>query len=101
MEREKFSVSNSSLLNGQKAAGQFLLTLKEQHRLTQTSVNFALCQVKTMMSNIVQDVQCRVENELQQHLAGTGVNIRDIRTALNQLTLLKDLKRSTCRQTTL
>lgn len=71
-------VTSNSSSSRKKAAGIFLLTLKEQHRLTQTSVNFALSQVKLMMSNIVQDVQCKVENELQQHLASTGFSVPDL-----------------------
>ena len=48
-----------------KAAGLFLLTLKEKHRLTQAAVDFTLSQVKQLTKYVVEDVQSSVLGELQ------------------------------------
>ena len=87
-------VTSNTISSVNKAAGLFLLTLKEQHRLTQTSMDFALSQVKIMMGEVIQEVRSKVDSELQGHLAGTGVDIPDLGNCFHS----KDLKRSTCRQ---
>lgn len=50
-----------------KAAGNFLLALKEQHRLTQASINFLVEQVTLIVSAVVgdikQDVLSKLSNE--------------------------------------
>lgn len=48
----------------QKAAARFLLTLKEQHRLTQVAINFLVSQVNEY---VVEDVKSAVERTLREN----------------------------------
>ena len=73
-------------------AGLFLLTLKEKYRLSQTSINFALSQVKEMTNNIVQDIQYKVESEIQQYLAGTGIDAPDLSNCFNTIHPFEELQ---------
>ena len=54
----------SSNIRMQKAAARFLLTLKEQHRLTQVAINFLVAQEKQVMYCVVEDVRASVEQAL-------------------------------------
>ena len=56
-----------SILQIQKAAARFLLTLKEQHRLTQVAINFLVSQVKEIIECIVKDVKSMVSEVLVEH----------------------------------
>ena len=56
-----------SILQIQKAAARFLLTLKEQHRLTQVAVNFLVSQVKEIVECIVKDVKTMVAKVLVEN----------------------------------
>jgi hypothetical protein len=58
----------------QTAAARFLLALKEQHRLTQVSINFLVDQVKLIVAGVVADV----ENAVKFKLASEGVTTIDI-----------------------
>lgn len=53
----------------QTAAARFLLALKEQHRLTQVSINFLVDQVKMIVAGVIADV----ENAIKFKLASEGV----------------------------
>jgi hypothetical protein len=53
-----------SILQIQKAAARFLLTLKEQHRLTQVAINFLVSRVKEIIEYIVKDVKSMVAKVL-------------------------------------
>ena len=53
----------------QTAAARFLLALKEQHRLTQVSINFLVDQVKLIVAGVVADI----ENAVKSKLASEGV----------------------------
>lgn len=57
----------SSILKMQKAAAKFLLTLKEQHRLTQVAVNFLVSQVKEIIECIVKEVKTMVAKVLLEN----------------------------------
>ena len=48
----------------QTAAARFLLALKEQHRLTQVSINFLVEQVKLIVAGVVADVEEAVKSKL-------------------------------------
>lgn len=56
-----------SILQIQKAAARFLLTLKEQHRLTQVAINYLVSQVKEIVECIVNDVITAVEKVLVEN----------------------------------
>ena len=56
-----------SILQMQKAAAKFLLTLKEQHRLTQVAVNFLVSQVKEIIECIVKEVKTMVAKALLEN----------------------------------
>ena len=56
-----------SILQIQKAAARFLLTLKEQHRLTQVAINFLVSQVKEIIECIVKNVKSMVSEVLVEH----------------------------------
>ena len=60
-----------------KHSALFLLNLKEKHRLTQTSINFALSQVQQMINHIIQKLQSDVQHVVQQHLLDTNINVPD------------------------
>lgn len=51
----------------QKAAARFLLTLKEQHRLTQVAINHLVSQVKEIVECIINDVKTGVEKVLVEN----------------------------------
>ena len=58
-----------------RAAALFLLTLKEKYKLTQTTIDFAVCQVQHMVSYALQDMK----DEVQQHVARTlGAELPDL-----------------------
>ena len=61
-----------------KHAGLLLLTLKEKHRLAQTSVNFAVQQVQSMLEYALEDVKASVEEKLQLHCTELGIQLPDI-----------------------
>ena len=61
-----------------KHAALLLLTLKEKHRLTQTSINFAVQQVQSLVEHTLEDVKASVEEKLQQHSTEFGDYLPDI-----------------------
>ena len=73
-----------------KAAGLFLLTLKEKHRLTQAAVDFTLSQVKQLTKYVVEDVQSSVFKAVLIFLI--------CQVALLKSTLLKGLRQNTSSQ---
>ena len=68
-----------------RSAGLFLLTLKERYQLTQTAINFAVGQVKQMVTFVSEDIRAAVLSTLQQHYATTGVNIPDIESCFEDI----------------
>ena len=65
-------------LSVNKHAGLLLLTLKEKHRLAQTSVKFAVQQVQSMLEYALEDVKASVEEKLQLHCTELGIQLPDI-----------------------
>lgn len=57
-------IEDSSSVRLQKAAARFILSLKEQHRLTQVAVNYLVSQVKEMVACVIDDVREAVETVL-------------------------------------
>lgn len=49
------------------AAAKFLLALKEQHRLTQVSINFLVDQVKLIVAGVVADIKETVHSKLTEN----------------------------------
>ena len=68
MDMEIQADEEPSILHIQKAAARFLLTLKEQHRLTQVAINFLVSQVKEIVECIVKDVKTMVAKVLVENL---------------------------------
>ena len=50
-----------------RSAGLFLLSIKERYQLTQAAVDFALGQVREMISVAVDDVHKVLESSLREH----------------------------------
>ena len=67
MDMEIQADEEPSILHIQKAAARFLLTLKEQHRLTQVAINFLVSQVKEIVECIVKDVKTMVAKVLVEN----------------------------------
>jgi len=59
-------------------AGLLLLTLKEKHRLTQASVDFAVHQIQSMIRYTLEDAKESIEQKLQLHCTEMGVQLPDI-----------------------
>lgn len=53
--------------NSSESAALYLLTLKEKHRLTQASIDYALGHVRHMTKFIIQDIRSAVEHRAQQY----------------------------------
>lgn len=67
----------------------FLLTLKEKHKLTQVSINYALGHVKQMTSRVVDDVHCKV----RQHLLNTtNIQIPDLSSCFTDINPFEGLE---------
>lgn len=64
----------------QAAAARFLLALKEQHRLTQVSINFLVDQVKLIVAGVVANVEEAVNSKLASEGVTTTVHecFRDV-----------------------
>lgn len=59
-------------------AALLLLTLKEKHRLTQTSVDFAVQQMEDMMEYTIKDMKSSVEKIVSEYCNTIGVDIPDL-----------------------
>ena len=59
-------------------AALLLLALKEKHRLTQTSVNFAVQQVKRMVEYTLEDVKVSIDKKLQVYCNEMNIRQPDI-----------------------
>lgn len=60
LENAEFNGDDTSVSSrylAQKSAALFLLTLKEKYKLTQTALDFAVCQVKHMVSFALEDMK--------------------------------------------
>lgn len=68
-----------------RMAALFLLTLKEKHRLTQSSINFAVTQVTDMFEYIAADIRSSVEGKLKESLIETGVSLPDLADCFNSV----------------
>ena len=66
-------------------AALFLLCLKEKHRLTQSSVNFAVTQVTDMFEFIATDIRASVEGKLKESLNEAGVSLPDLAECFNNV----------------
>ena len=64
----------SEVDDAQKAAGHFLLTLKERYRLSQAAIDFAVGSVKQMIGFICNILKTSVEQILQD----SGIDIPDL-----------------------
>ena len=67
MDIEVQADEEPSILQMQKAAARFLLTHKEQHRLTQVAINYLVSQVKEIVECIINDVKTGVEKVLVEN----------------------------------
>lgn len=65
-------------VSANRHAGLLLLTLKEKHRLTQTSVDFAVHQIQSMIKYTLEDAKESIEQKLQLHFTQLGVQLPDI-----------------------
>lgn len=61
----------------------FLLTLKEKHCLTQSSINFAVTQVTDMFEFIAADIKSSIEGKLKDSLNEAGVILPDLAECFN------------------
>ena len=69
------SISENS---SKKHAALLLLTLKEKHRLTQVSVDFAVHQIESMVEYTVSDIKALVEEKIREHCKAFGVDVPDL-----------------------
>lgn len=72
-----------------KMAALFLLTLKEEHRLTQTAVDFALGQVRQMTNYLVQDLHSNILSKLQLN---ADINVPDLSSCFANINPFKGLE---------
>lgn len=63
VEEEPTSNDRGHLL-ASKSSALLLLCLKERHRLTQSAVNFSICQIKQMMARVLDDVKASVKHRV-------------------------------------
>ena len=59
-------------------AALLLLTLKEKHRLTQTSVDFAVQQIQDIVDYTINDIRSSVEKQVAEYCTTIGVNSPDL-----------------------
>lgn len=67
LDCNNLSAVNSTTDNhlvAQKSTALLLLTLKEQHRLTQTAINFSVGQIRLMVSHVFEDVKTSIKDRL-------------------------------------
>lgn len=64
--------------NAKKHAALFILALNEKHRLTQTSINFPVDQVESMVEYTISDIQASVEEKLRDYCHAMRVNMPDL-----------------------
>ena len=96
-DEDEAGVVDSHDLSVNKHAGLLLLALKEKHRLTQTSVDFAVQQVKSMMEYALEDVKAMVETKLEHHCAQLGVHCLMSQIVSLVSILLQGLNQNICR----
>ena len=84
-DEDEAGVVDSHDLNVNKHAGLLLLALKEKHRLTQTSVDFAVQQVKSMMEYALEDVKAMVATKLELQCVQLGIQLPDVSDCINPL----------------
>lgn len=60
--------------DAQKAAGQFLLTLKERYKLTQTAIDFAIGAVNQIISAVYEEMMSSVIKTLRDR----GISVPDV-----------------------
>ena len=58
----------------QTAVAKFLLALKEQHRLTQVSINFLVEQVKLIVSGVITDIEEVIQSKLGDESVATVIH---------------------------
>lgn len=66
-----------------RSAAQFLLTLKERYRLTQTAVDFAVGSVNQLVSHVYQELEVCVRKELQENDIAIPPTLGDCFTPMN------------------
>ena len=74
-------VSGPSLVS--RSAAQFLLTLKERYRITQTAVDFAVGSVNQIVSHVYQELEECVRKELQENEIAIPTTLGDCFTPIN------------------
>lgn len=88
IDKENICPTSSRNHSSSESAALFLLTLKEKHRLTQVSVDFALGHIKQMTNCIVQDLQCKVE----KYLGDANIQYPDISSCFSDINPFKGLE---------
>ena len=91
-------IEESSSMRLQKAAARFILSLKEQQRLTQVAVNDLVSQVKEIVTCVIEDVREAVDGVLmERNLVSSSSDLDNIclNTAMKIATHSLDLKQST------
>ena len=58
----------------EKTAGHFLLSAKEQHRLTLSAMKFMVTSVKKLISDVHKDIESAMVSKLPQH----GINTEEL-----------------------
>jgi hypothetical protein len=85
LDTDELESNESVTLAGgsKRMAALFLLTMKEKHRLTQSSINFAVTQVTDMFKFIAADIKSSVEGKLKESLNEAGVSLPDLAECFN------------------
>lgn len=78
MAVEPTSPSNDDIHSLDRSAALFLLTLKEQHQVTQKVVDFTVEEVRQMVSYAVDHVHKSVTVELTEYSQATGRQVPDV-----------------------
>ena len=78
-DQEQFTLNASPRHESAKThAALLLLTLKEKHRLTQTSVDFAVQQIQDIVDYTINDIKLSVEKQVAEYCTVIGVNSPDL-----------------------